>query len=682
MTTLNSLPLPGRVRMSRQELEDPEFAEKREWWLQTGDGGYLSGSVIQSRSRGYHGLSVVAVHPPLARRLVWAKWDACVQDGDQEIPLSSNLWRDGSRSPEGHNFLASFCLEGRLPLWTYIWKDRVLRQRIWFDRALRSVVLSLVLESPEPLSITAKILVTCRDHHGITRGEIPVPDLKIREEGLCISYPELSLHFQCPGGFFQPEHSAYRGFSLPLERERGLNDWEDLLLVSTVRWDLLPGIESGLMCSSTGFQENMGKDSVTVSRSETLALDSSHLNRAFLRFPHWKSAPDWIHHLILSADTFLSDRPAQDTGATSRTILAGLPWFGDWGRDTMVSLPGLLLATGRFEEARDVLLTFGRTIRNGLLPNYFPEDGGTPLYNSADASLWFLRAWVHYVRASSDIATLRTVFPSLKGIIMSYIEGTDFGIGIDASDHLVRIGPHRAALTWMDAVVDGTPVTPRTGKPVELSALWFDALKGMSFLCRRLRESSSFYEREAEKTREGFQRFWNPGTGSLWDILDGPTGDIPAIRPNQVFALSLDHTPLDRPKQERILEEIDSHLLTPYGLRSLSPRDPEYRGRYEGSPLERDRAYHQGTVWGWLLGHYALAHFRLHGDKRKSLSVFCSIEDHLSDAGLGGISEIFDGEPPHTPRGCPFQAWSVGCVLEAYDRISRAPESGIPMDIP
>lgn len=650
---------------------DPEFAEKREWWLQIGDGGYLSGSVIQSRSRGYHGLSVVAIHPPVTRRLVWAKWDAYVRDGDQEIPLTSNLWRDGSRFPDGYNFLASFSLEGRFPLWTYLWNDRVLRQRIWVDRDLHSVGLSLFLESPEPLSVIAKILVTCRDHHGITQGDIPVPALEIRDEGLLVSYPDVSLHFQCPGGFFQPGLSAYRGFSLPLERERGLNDWEDHLLVSTVQWDLLPGLESGLMCSSKGFQENMEKDAVLGSRRKSQSRDLSLLNRAVLRFPHWKSAPDWIHHLILTADTFLSDRPGHENRTSARTILAGLPWFGDWGRDTMVSLPGLLLSTGRFEEARDVLLTFGRTIQNGLLPNYFPEDGGTPLYNSADASLWFLRAWVHYVRASSDIATLRTVFPSLKAIVNSYLEGTDYGIVVDPADHLVRIGPHHAALTWMDAVVDGTPVTRRTGKPVELSALWFDALKGMSFLSRRLREPASFYEREAEKTRDGFQRFWNPVTGSLWDILDGPEGHDPAIRPNQVFALSLDHTPLDRPKQERILDVIDGHLLTPYGLRSLSPRDPRYRGRYEGPPSERDRAYHQGTVWGWLLGHYCLARYRLHGDNRRAFSVFFAVDDHLSDAGLGGISEIFDGDPPHTPRGCPFQAWSVGCILEAYDHISR-----------
>lgn len=666
-------PLPERVRMPRQELRAPEFSEKREWWLTTGDGGYLSGSVIQSRSRGYHGLSVVSLRPPLARRLLWAKWDAWVRDGDCDIPLTSNLWRDGSRSPDGQKFLSSFVLEGRLPVWTYRWNDRVLRQRIWFDPSLGSVCLSLSLEAQGPLAVTAKILMTCRDHHAITQADIPNPRLDSQKDGLIVEYSEISLHFQCHGGRFQVENEAYRGFSLPLERDRGLNDWEDSLLVASVRWELQPGKESGILCTAGGFHENLTDETLTTSRQTIVDRDLTLLNRAAIRFPLWDSAPESFRHLILSADTFLSIRPDPRDTLSGRTILAGLPWFGDWGRDAMIALPGLLLWTGRFEEAREVLLTFGRHLRNGLLPNYFPEDGGPPLYNSADSALWYIRAWALYTNLSNDTATLRSVFPSLREIVSAYQSGTDYGIGVDPVDRLVRIGPHQTALTWMDGVVDGVPVTPRTGKPVELSALWFSALKGMGALAKRLREPFSAFEREAEKTREGFGRFKNPGTGSLWDVLDGPCGDDPAVRPNQIFALCLEHSPLDRRDQERVLDAAEAHLATPYGLRSLSSRDPAYLGRYEGPSVERDRAYHQGTVWGWLLGHYAMAHYRVHANKAQALALLSGLEDHLSDAGLGGISEIFDGDPPHEPRGCPFQAWSVGCALEAYARIAGNP---------
>lgn len=661
--------LPERIRLPSQELRDPEFAEKREWWLATGDGGYLSGSVIQSRSRGYHGMYVVALRPPLARRLVWTKWDAWVRDGDRDIPLTANLWRDGSRSPDGQKFLSSFVLEGRMPVWTFRWSDRVLRQRIWFDPALRSTCLSLSLDGPSPLIVSAKILMTCRDHHGITQGDIPTPRLEAQKDGLLVEYPELSLHFQCPKGNFQLENEAYRGFSFPLERDRGLNDWEDSLLVATVLWELRPGEDSGILCSAEGFLDNPG-DTLKTSRRTVADRDLSLLNRAAIRFPVWESAPESYRHLILSADTFLSVRPNPNGPRSDRTILAGLPWFGDWGRDAMISLPGLLLWTGRFEEAREVLLTFGRHIRNGLLPNYFPEDGGPPLYNSADAALWYLRAWALYTKVSNDTATVRSVFPSLKDIVFAYLSGTDFGIGVDPADRLVRIGPHQTALTWMDGMVDGVPVTPRTGKPVELSALWFSALKGMGALAKRLREPFSPFEREAEKTREGFGRFKNPGTGSLWDVLDGPSGNDPAVRPNQIFALCLEHSPLDRQDQERVLRAVEEHLATPFGLRSLSWRDPSYLGRFEGPPNKRDRVYHQGTVWGWLLGHYAMGHYRVRGDKGAALALLSGLEDHLSDAGVGGISEIFDGDPPHEPRGCPFQAWSVGCALEAYARIA------------
>jgi 4-alpha-glucanotransferase len=357
-----------------------------------------------------------------------------------------------------------------------------------------------------------------------------------------------------------------------------------------------------------------------------------------------------------------------------RSVIAGYPWFGDWGRDTMISLPGLCLATGRFDEARLILETFARFVDGGMLPNVFPGAGDTPEYNTVDAALWYVEAWRAYVEATGDDAALRRAFPVLESIAEHYTAGTYYGIAVDPADGLVRAGEPGVQLTWMDARVGDWVVTPRMGKPVEINALWYNALIALAALAERIGESGTAHRLAAEKARAGFARFIRPDGQGLHDVLDGPGGpgdNDASLRPNQVFAVSLPASPLD-PAARRAVIAACAPLVTPYGLRSLAPSDPAYCPVITGPPHQRDGAYHQGTVWAWLLGHWALANWRVGGDASTAQAILAGIEPHLSDAGLGQVSEIFDGDPPHTPRGCPAQAWSVACILEAWWKLEKA----------
>lgn len=663
---MNAPPLPHIVVLSPDALRNPGGSELREWWLSMGDGGYLSGTPIHSLSRGYNGLAVYATNPPVGRTLFWVKWDGTVSDGKGEIPLTTNHWIDGSFSPSGHHYIESFSLDGRVPHWTYRWKEHFFHLWIWFDRKLRATCLSFSLESPVPLQITGKLYFNNRDHHGIIQGDPVCPTVQVDGKRTILGWGDRRLMLRAPSENVHPEGVIYRSFYYVHERERGLNDWENHCLSVTARWTLETDSESGLVLTD-GDGSTVGEGFLLKeSREEFQEGDRRRLLKATFRQEVWDLAPDWIRQLLLAGDSFIVDRKDPSSGDWGKTVMAGFPWFADWGRDTMISLPGLLLATGRYEDARSILLGFSRTLKNGLLPNFFPEDGSEPLYNTADASLWYLRAALLYGQFSQDYATLRQIFPTLLEIVSHYLKGTSWGIGIDPGDGLVRVGMSDQPLTWMDARVDQKTMTPRTGKPVELSALWYNGLMGLAALADRLREDKSPFLNEAEKTRTGFQRFVRPDRKGLWDLLDGSGKEGGQIRPNQIFALSLEFSPLEPNDQQDVLTIVRDHLLTPFGLRSLSPESPEYRGIYRGSRLERDRAYHQGTVWGWLLGHYAMGAFRVEESARHALSSLEGFSGHLQDAGLGSISEIFDGDAPHLPRGCPLQAWSVGCTLEAW----------------
>jgi predicted glycogen debranching enzyme len=380
--------------------------------------------------------------------------------------------------------------------------------------------------------------------------------------------------------------------------------------------------------------------------------------------------PGWVRRLVLAADQFVVDRPLPG-GVNGKSIIAGYPWFGDWGRDTMISLPGLTLVTGRPEVAQTILRTYAAYSDQGMLPNRFPDSGEEPEYNTVDATLWYFQAIRAYYEASGDDQLLRELVPVLAEIIDWHQQGTRYNIRVDPADSLLYAGEPGVQLTWMDAKVDEWVVTPRIGKPVEVNALWFNALKTMAHFAKLIGERGEEYEAAAERTRQGFARFWNERRGACYDVLDGPAGDDPALRPNQILAVSLPESPLKAGQQRAVVDLCSRLLLTSHGLRSLAPTEPAYQGHYGGDWRQRDGAYHQGTVWGWLLGPYCLAHLRVYGQPNKALSFLTPLARQLAAAGLGSLGEIFDGDEPFAPRGCYAQAWSVAQTLQAWQYISQ-----------
>jgi glycogen debranching enzyme len=663
---------PAMMRFGRAICGDLQQAERREWWLANGLGAYAAGTMAGSLTRRYHGLLIAPVEPPLGRRLVWAKADAELVDRERRWPLFTNRWSGGAVSPAGHAHLEAFYLDGAIPVWVFAIGLARIEARVWLEPgANTSHVAWRLLPTPElwsrPLSLRVRLMVNDRDHHSQTATGGIDPQVGSDAAGLRVHAHNFTLTLRACGGVISPARQWIESFDLPAERERGLPDLDNHLQVGEALLELAPGRWVGIVGS---LEADPSLDlEAALKRRQRWQRDV--LDEAAQHVPEMAGAPPWIAQLLLAADSFLFARPlpGQPNG---KSVVAGYPWFGDWGRDTMISLPGLTLATGREEWGRDILLTFARFVDRGMLPNVFPGAGDKPEYNTVDASLWFFEAWRAYLEVSGDRESLAQVFPTLAGIVDCHLQGTRYGIHVDPKDALVSAGEPGVQLTWMDAKVADWVVTPRIGKPVEINALWYNALCVMTAFAEALGRPAEPYRGLAERVRAGFARFADERTGGLCDVLDGPSGDDASVRPNQIFAVSLPHSPLAPATQAGIVALVGRRLLTSYGLRSLSADHPDYKPHYTGDPWHRDSAYHQGTVWAWLLGHYALAEYRVHGAADSALERIAAIRDHLFDAGLGSISEIFEAESPHFPGGTPAQAWSVACVLEAWWRIKRA----------
>jgi predicted glycogen debranching enzyme len=662
--------LPNAIRFGREVCGNLAEAERREWWLANGLGGYASGTIAGTLTRRYHGLLIAPVNPPLGRHLVFAKADATLVDGDKEIPLFANRWGDGSIDPEGHLHIESFQLEGRMPVWRYAIGDVIIEQRIWMEPGANTtyVAYRLVSAPNAPrLFLKLTLLINARDHHGTATPWQFNPVIECDGPTLTVQHPNwFSCVIKARGGTIASRHAWYENFDLSVERERGLEDRDSHLCVGEAMLELDTSEWVGLVASL----DRNASAYLTEAMRRYQAYELGQLKRAKVQVPELVDAPDWIDQLVLASDSFVFARPLEGL-PDGESVIAGYPWFGDWGRDTMIALPGLALATGRFDTARRILLTFAQFVDQGMLPNVFPGAGGKPDYNTADAALWYVEAWRAYFETTRDRVSLKQVFPVLQSIIEWHVKGTRYGIGVDGADGLLRAGEPGVQITWMDAKVGDWVVTPRIGKPVEINALWYNALVAMAELSRAVGVDATDYMTLAAKAKQGFARFVNDATGGLFDVLDGPSGDDATIRPNQIFAVSLPATPLERDRQAQVVELCARELLTSYGLRSLNPEHPEYRSQYRGGVWERDGAYHQGPVWAWLLGHFALAEYRVRGDLALALTRLEPIRDHLHDAGLGTVSEIFDGAAPHMPRGAPVQAWSVACVLESWWRLER-----------
>ncbi len=676
------------IKFGREICGELGIAEQREWLVTNGIGGYASGTVAGVLTRSYHGLLVAALQPPLQRTLLLTKIDDTVQYNGEEFPLFSNRWQGNSINPDGYQNIESFHLEGTIPVWNFAIGDALLEKRIWMQpKANTTYVYYTLKRASEAINLTLKAVVNYRSYHG---GTLP----QQRNQESLANGVRITMDVNNPQSFYLLSdrgniilaNEVYNNFQLAMENYRGLNDIDRHLHVATFTATLQPG-ESLTFVASTEIPNALLDNDLDVNDSEALVKlldgakslgDRRNYEQELIKV--WQAAnpdltskvPDSIKQLVLAADQFIVDR-AVDNNPNGKSIIAGYHWFSDWGRDTMISLPGLTLATGRQEIARLILETFANYVSQGMLPNRFPDSNSLTDadYNTVDATLWYFEAIRQYYARTKDNDFLNNIFPKLVEIIDWHRRGTRYNIKLDR-DGLLSAGEEGVQLTWMDALVNGQVITPRYGKPIEVNSLWYNALRTMSALAQSLSKDPSQYDEMAEITKQGFSRFWNSATGYCFDVLDSPDGiNDPSLRPNQLFALSLPESPLTQEQQKGVMQACEQVLLTSHGLRSLNPGNFQYQSHYGGDQYHRDSAYHQGTVWGWLIGPFVLAHLRVYNNPSQALSFLEPMIYHLSNAGLGSISEIFDGNAPFNPRGCIAQAWSVAEVLRAWLEVSK-----------
>ncbi len=649
------------LRFGPEICGDLDAASRREWLETNGLGGYASSTVTGLDTRRYQGLLVAATHPPAGRLLLLAKLEETLVMGGRRYELGVNRY-PGAVHPQGHRHLVEFRLDP-FPVFTYEVEGVRLEKSVFMLHGKNATAVTYAVRAageeglPPDCTLELRPLVAFRDYHSLTRSNDEFDATVTVEPGQVSLAPYAGLprlHLAHDADGVTTAGDWYHDFEYSEESARGFDHREDLFQPLRLSFDLGRRASAGVIAST----EPLESVRIAEYRQAEIARRSAVAASA-------PSAHPLIAALTAAADQFLV---ARESGST---VVAGYHWFVDWGRDTMISLPGLALVTGRHEEARGILLAFAQHLDQGMLPNRFPDQGETPEYNTVDATLWFFEAVRAFLERTGDLAFVRDrLYPVLKDAMDWHVKGTRYGIRMDA-DGLLASGADGVQLTWMDARVGDRVVTPRRGKPVEVQALWYNALRVMEELAHRLDDEPAArrYAAMAARARRSFNRqFWNESAGCLYDVVDGGEQDG-SIRPNQVLAASLPHSMLSREKAKAMLAVVERELLSPYGLRSLAPGDPRYVGRYEGDPASRDGAYHQGTVWAWLIGPFAGAWVRAHGGSRRAreraVGWIEGFTEHLADAGLGQVSEIFDGDSPHAARGCIAQAWSVAELLRA-----------------
>ncbi len=662
------------ISLGREITGDLPAAARREWLVTNGIGGYASGSVAGMCTRRYHGLLCAALKPPLERVMVLARLDEQVSLGDQAFALATNEWVGGAIAPHGYTLLESFELEGATPLFTYALADALLQKRVWMARGANSTYVSYSLvRGNRPLRLRLTPIGGWRDHHGHIQGVKIQPAVQLAGNGARVTFQADASPYwlRADRGRFDVAPTWYWNFYHRVEAYRGLCTHEDLFSPGSFSAELEPGDSLTFIVT---LHESAALDGAAALRDER-ARQARLVQRARLA-----DQPAWIEQLVLAADQFIVDR-LSDEVPDGKSIIAGYPWFGDWGRDTMISLPGLTLSTGRPDVAATILRTFARYVDRGMLPNRFPDAGAEPEYNTVDATLWYFNAMYQFDRylavekppGAVDHDLVKDLYPVLAEIVQWHVDGTRYGIEVDRQDGLLSAGEPGVQLTWMDAKINGWVITPRQGKAVEINALWYNALRIMAVFAQALGkpDDAARWTEMAERAAASFQaRFWYQRGGYLYDVIDGPDGDDPTLRPNQLLAVSLPHGPLSTKQARGVVDACASALLTSHGLRSLAPNHPDYVGQYGSDRWRRDSAYHQGTVWAWLIGPFVEAHYKVYGDAEAARSFLRPLARHLCDHGLGSISEVFDGDPPHAPRGCIAQAWSVAEVLRVWSLLN------------
>jgi predicted glycogen debranching enzyme len=669
------------VELGRDALSGFEPTLRREWLVTNGIGGFAAGTLSLINTRRYHGLLFASFRPPVERTALVAKLEVTVQYGGSRLSLATNEFADGTIDPHGYCHLESFRLEGLVPIWTWLVADTRLEQRVWMRHGENTTYVQFTrIGGLKPLRLIVEPLCTYRDYHSQSRGE-PRFDVDAIRDGVSIHAHEGARPYSLvsAGATVQIGPASYWNFKHREESARGLDDVEDLLRPAAFEFNLESGETRAVILSAEAHEPMPAAGALDAERRRQSDLvdrfQRAHAEVSDLGFPH-------IEQLALAADQFVVERRDPAGKPLGKTIIAGYPWFSDWGRDTMIALPGLTLATGRPDIAASVLRTFAKFVSQGMLPNRFPDAGDLPEYNTVDASLWYFVAVHEYLHASADRTFAAEMYPILRDMLGWHVRGTRFGILMDSWDGLLHAGEAGVQLTWMDAKVGDWVVTPRIGKPVEINALWFNAVCIVRDMAADLGkpEDQNEYASLAARIRASFESsFWFGDGGYLYDVIDGPQGEADSsgrrrdasLRPNQIFALSLPHALISGEKARRVLEVCLTELWTPVGLRSLAPGDGRYIGRYGGGPVERDAAYHQGTIWTWLLGPLVTAHYRVHRDAGAALELLRGIPAHLREACLGQVSEIMDGDPPFHARGCFAQAWGAAEVLRAWSEIAH-----------
>jgi predicted glycogen debranching enzyme len=663
------------IQFDRSVCGNLSEACSREWLETNGIGGFACSTIIGLNTRRYHALLTAATKPPVGRVVLLSKMEETLVVGEERFELGANRYKDVIH-PQGFEYQASFRLDP-FPVYQYRCGDVQLEKTVFLVHGENTVVVQYELKRAvrgRACTLEVRPLVAFRDYHGTTHANDAINRNVVVQPGTAsiTPYPGLpSLNFAYHAESIDPTGFWFYSFEYERERERGLDSLEDLYSPFMLRFDLAQYSLASIVAST-----------IDHSSSEASQLRENERQRRSRIARASPLADPFATLLATAADQFIVARGDQ------KSVIAGYPWFADWGRDTMISLPGLTLVTGRYDDARNILRAFAGSINQGMLPNRFPDSGEAPEYHTVDATLWMFHAVHEFLRYTNDYDFIRAeLYHPLAGIIAWHERGTRYGIHLD-SDGLLHAGEPGMQLTWMDAkvrdakVTDGNGaervVTPRQGKPVEIQALWHNALRVMAHLASAFNDTADCarYTVLADRVRERFQQvFWNDATGCLYDVIADDGKPDAAIRPNQVFAVSLPYPLLSSDQALRVMDVVEWELLTPYGLRTLSPRDPNYRGRYQGDPLNRDSAYHQGTVWPWLLGSFLTAYVKVHGgaeldtqqETRTRADRFLNpLRAHLLEADLGQISEVFDGDSPHRPGGCFAQAWSVAEVLRTY----------------
>jgi len=677
--------IQNRMPWIRARESDPVLLLTREWLVTNGLGGYASASVAGACTRRYHGLLISALPAALGRMVMLSHFsEEIVLPDESTVDFSSEELSEDHVNHHSAEFLREFRLEAGLPVWRYDIHGCILEKRLVMPHLQNTVFISYHLVCKDGMiRLRLRPSMHFREHEAPVSLPLEKPyritalgdQYEVTGDG---NLPPLRFSLYGPDKGFVLNGGQFKTIFYRVEQSRGYESRGQLWCPGYLRTTLHAGQTFTVVASTEPWERILALEPAEAFRNE------QKRRRKLLEIAAPPSRTGWATELVLAADEFIitpSTRVAdaaraQAAGDDVRTIVAGYHWFTDWGRDTMISFEGLTLVTGRHVEAGYILRTFSHYIRDGLIPNMFPEREQKGLYHTADATLWYFHAIEKYLDATGDRDTLESLLPKLIDIIDHHVRGTRFGIGVDQQDGLLRQGEEGYQLTWMDAKVGDWVVTPRRGKAVEINALWYNALRLMEGWTRQLigEEHARKYADLAARTFESFnEKFWYEAGGYLYDVIDGDKSRVDAsLRPNQLFSFSLSHPVLDPRRWKRVLDVVQEHLLTPYGLRSLAPKDPDYKPQYYGDLRARDAAYHQGTVWAWLIGPFIDAWLRVYPDDYRGARRFLSgFPTHLGDACIGSISEIFDADDPFIPRGCVAQAWSVAEVLRSWVKTAR-----------